>query len=100
MINPLILNEDGNAVIGVYDKSVRSVTIPERVDRIGLRAFEGCSDLDSIVIPASVRVIADYAFSGCTALKSLVIPATVEEIGLKAFEGCVVCLTSRSIFRK
>ena len=58
----------GDAVIAVgarafeYDKSLKSVIIPEGVTRIGNFAFYLCVDMGTIVIPKSVTKIERYAF--------------------------------------
>ncbi len=68
-------NADGTcAVVGVSDKNVKSVIIPEEspagdaVTEIEYMAFYGCGALESIEIPKTVRSIGERAFSGCTSL--------------------------------
>ena len=67
----LKLSEDGKTVIGVYDKSVKSITIPDGVTKIGNRAFYAYFSLQSIDIPDSVTEIGDWAFLGCSSLQSI-----------------------------
>ncbi|QTH43677.1 leucine-rich repeat protein [Cohnella sp. LGH] len=87
------------------DKQLKSVTIPNTVERIGYAAFAG-NQLTEIIIPSSVMEIGRLAFmgnqlthvelpSGITTiaeqafrnnqLTSVTIPDTVTEIGLMAF---------------
>jgi len=87
------------------DKQLKSVTIPNTVERIGYAAFAG-NQLTEILIPSSVMEIGRLAFmgnqlthvelpSGVTSigeqafrnnqLTSVTIPDTVTEIGLMAF---------------
>ena len=67
MANSYILkfSEYGETVVGVYDNSVKSITIPYGITKIGRGAFSGCSSLQSIDIPDSVTEIWDGAFKGC-----------------------------------
>lgn len=53
----LKLSEDGTTVIGVNDKSVTSITIPDSITKISNEAFLGCSSLRRITIPNSVTTI-------------------------------------------
>ena len=65
-----------------------SLTIPSGVTSIGNQTFDGCSGLTSLIIPSSVTSIGGYAFEGCSGLTSLTIPSGVTSIGYYAFEGC------------
>lgn len=65
-----------------------SIIIPESVTIIGEGAFIGCANLASIVIPKSVTHIEKFTFSGCAKLASVVLPNTVRGIGERAFYGC------------
>ena len=65
MEDVLILSEDGKTLLGVKDKSVREVVIPDGVKSIGEQAFCGCSALVDIKIPDSVEFIGDLAFGYC-----------------------------------
>ncbi len=84
----LILSEDGKTLIGVKDKSITHVVIPEGVATIGDRAFSWCESLQSIDIPDSVTTIGKKAFSACESLQSIDIPDSVTTIGDYAFNGC------------
>ncbi|MBP3307916.1 MAG: leucine-rich repeat domain-containing protein [Clostridia bacterium] len=58
--------------------TLKSVTIPDTVTRIGNRAFCGTS-LESVTIPNSVKIIGHEAFAH-TNLESIVIPSSVSEL--------------------
>ena len=98
--------------------SLKSITIPSNVKRIGRFAFYGCTEINNINIPASVSTINAYAFSRCSSLKKFsgkfssddgkciiindtlcafaigcgdteyVIPSNVTSIGCEAFHNC------------
>ena len=69
-------------------KSLKSITIPSTVTRIGLNTFYWCKTLQSINIPSRVASIEKYAFYGCDSLQSINIPDGVTSIGDGAFFGC------------
>ena len=48
-----------------------SITIPNGVTSIGVRAFHNCTSLTSITIPDSVTSISNSAFEDCTGLTSI-----------------------------
>ena len=56
--------------------------IPDSVTEIGIRAFNGCTSLQSIVIPDSVTTIGNMAFSDCTSLQSIEIVTQEKDPGL------------------
>ena len=61
----LILSEEGKTLLGVKDKSVREVVIPDGGEVIGDYVFGGCTYLQVIYIPQSVKLIDKQAFIGC-----------------------------------
>ena len=65
-----------------------SVTIPNSVIEIGIKAFENCSGLTSIEISNSVKRISESAFEGCSSLISVTIPNSMISIERFAFKGC------------
>ena len=57
-------------------------------DKIGKRAFSGCSRLTSLTLPAGITEIGEYAFYICSGLTSLTLPDGITSIDYSAFEGC------------
>lgn len=82
-----LYNKDKSELVFVYH-TVRKMSIPSSVTKIGDYAFYNCTNLTSIELPSGVTEIGDYAFYNCTNLSSLTLPSGVTEIGLSAFEGC------------
>ncbi|MDR2653716.1 MAG: leucine-rich repeat domain-containing protein, partial [Mycoplasmataceae bacterium] len=73
------------------------ITIGNKINTIGISAFEGCTGLTSTTIGTGVEKIDGSAFKGCQNLTgNLLIPNKVKTIGISAFEGCSG-LTSISI---
>lgn len=89
------LTKTGN--FSINDKtSLASISLPQGIASIGIRAFYNCASLTSINIPDGVESLGDFAFSGCSSLASIILPDGVESIGSQAFYGCS-SLTSISI---
>ncbi|MBD5426077.1 MAG: leucine-rich repeat protein [Treponema sp.] len=79
------------------NETLKSVTVPDSVEKIGGSAFRDCTALESVMLGNSVQIIdcdEDWrgaeqgAFQDCTSLKSIIIPDSVEKIGSHAFQDC------------
>ena len=68
--------------------ALKSVTLPEGLEKIGTYAFYRCSALERVVFPESLRTFGEEAFADCSALKSVTLPAGLDSIGRAAFSGC------------
>ncbi len=95
--------------------SLKSVTLPNGLTKIGGSLFSTCTALESITFPEGVTVIEegafiscgfktitlpeglttleDAAFKTCTSLVSISIPNSVTSIGKYAFESCTALKT-------
>ena len=84
---PITMIGEG-AFEGVYSPNTRlqSITIPEGVTTIGLRAFRYCYDLTEVNLPESLTTIEERAFIYCN-FKSIDIPDAVTFIGVQAFDS-------------
>ena len=51
--------------------SLRTIKLPEHLEKIGEETFANCSSLETISIPASVRCVDGNAFRNCTSLKTI-----------------------------
>jgi hypothetical protein len=50
---------------------LKEVVVKDGLEKVGYRAFEGCSSLGQIVLPPSMREIGEEPFTGCFALNPL-----------------------------
>lgn len=53
-----------------YNSKIKSVTLPEGIEKIGVGAFYGCQSLTSIVFPNSLTTLESYAF-GTSAIENI-----------------------------
>lgn len=68
--------------------TMKSIVIPDSVQKIGWAAFSGCDALESVVLPSSLKTLEGYLFNGCTSLVSVTVPHGVESICDRAFYSC------------
>ena len=66
-----------------------TLTIPERVTKIGEGAFSNLEGLKTIIIPGTCKEIAQNAFAYNTTLETVIIEDGVEKIGKGAFHQCI-----------
>ena len=60
--------------------SLKEITIPYSVKRIGIWSFQNCIELDVITLPEGVEEIAREAFAHCAKLKTVVLPESIKLI--------------------
>lgn len=87
----IILDEDTKSISEwAFSKqeNLKSITIPESVERIENNAFFCCYGLENADIPQNVTDIGADAFKFCSSLKKINIPQSVENIGDCAFANC------------
>ena len=61
-------------------RELTAINLPNSIKEIGLGAFWDCSSLDNVIIPNSLSVISSQTFYACTSLSSIVIPDSVKSI--------------------
>ena len=76
---------DGEAFMGM--KKLRSVTIPDSVALIWMRAFADCTALEQVEFQGELIALDDYCFSGCTSLEEIDLPL-VDSPFCRLFPGC------------
>lgn len=68
------------------------IVIPRGIESIGPKAFENCINAEKIVflraVKNSLNRIGSRAFAGCTSLRQVQLPEGVKEIGNGVFAGC------------
>ena len=83
----VLYNKDKSELVFVC-QTVRKMSIPSSVTKIGNYAFYNCRDLTSIELPSGVTYLGDRAFSNCMNLSSLTLPSGVKEIRYATFLNC------------
>lgn len=100
----------GIAKNAFYYSALKAIELPNTLETIDDRAFEGCKQLTAIELPSSLRYLGSYAFTSCDNLSSVIIrdglknineqtfrllklttlrlPETLERIGAQAFQYC------------
>lgn len=68
--------------------ALKSVAVPDTVERLVPSAFQDCTALERVVIPGSVAEIGYWAFSGCTSLADVQMAEGLQKIDYYAFQGC------------
>lgn len=68
--------------------TIKSITIPSNINKIGNYAFDSCASLTHITIPNSVISIDSGAFYNCRGLTSITIPDKIINIDYATFLGC------------
>ena len=79
--------------------SIKSIKIPDTVNKIGYRCFFHCTNLVSVSLPRAnapngeffgtgLTIIEPETFIECKSLQSIAIPDSVMEIGRKSFKNC------------
>ncbi|MDE7363254.1 MAG: sigma-70 family RNA polymerase sigma factor [Oscillospiraceae bacterium] len=69
-----------------YLSELKTVHIPDSVTSLGDGAFEGCSSLENITLPEGLTEL-NSTFSQCTSLSEITIPESVEVL-FNTFEDC------------
>ena len=72
----------------LYNSELRSISIPETVEKIFPYAFCGCKGLRETNIPNGVRIIGQKAFYGCEQLTQVILPQSLNEIDTQTFAHC------------
>lgn len=71
-----------------YNKNLIQINIPDSVEAIGKRVFEGCEKLTSVDFGSSLSYIDEKAFFGCSALENIELPKSLTTIEFQAFYNC------------
>ena len=70
--------------------NLMDITLPESIDCISERMFQGCLMLPGLIIPEGAVKIGESAFSSCGGFSAVYIPKCVTDIETGAFSGCTL----------
>ena len=76
--------------IGIYAfqySKMRSLTLPDTIEVIGMYTFTDCPNLTSVKLPDSVKRIKLHAFENCSALSEIIFPDHLVETAEYTFEN-------------
>lgn len=68
--------------------SLESISLPEGLEELGMGSFTGCTDLTAVDIPDSIAALPESCFRYCSSLTEMVIPDGITSIGNFCFNGC------------
>lgn len=71
-----------------FNRELRSVAIPQTVEKIDYGAFAHCENLERVILSRGLKTIDWNVFEGCTVLRTIMLPDGVTRIGNKAFYRC------------
>ncbi|MCQ2743129.1 MAG: leucine-rich repeat domain-containing protein, partial [Bacilli bacterium] len=71
-----------------YDSQIKSIEIPEGVEKIEESAFCNCKELETVALPTSLAFIGEYAFGDCKKLKRVSFGPNIKKISAHSFQGC------------
>ena len=66
-------------------QKLKTVRLPDSLEKIGINAFELCRQLHRIDLGEGVTIIPDSCFERCTELKTITLPPQIKEIERGAF---------------
>lgn len=78
-------------------KTLRSVTLPNTIRKIGDEAFKECELLSEINLPDSITFIGHEAFAYCSSLKHITIPACLIQTSAFAHSGLETVTISEGV---
>lgn len=71
------------------NETLKKVTIPDSVTKIGKSAFQNCSALNEVTIGSGVKTVSESAFEHCQNLTTVVLSDNVTKISKNAFKNCI-----------
>lgn len=69
-------------------QTLKSITIPDSIEKVQSAAFKNCDGLESITIPDSVTTMGSQIFENCDNLKSVKLSKNIKTIGMMMFIYC------------
>lgn len=68
--------------------NLEGIYLPDSIEDISVMAFDKCNSLEYVRLPSNIIGLWDNTFSNCYALKSIDIPDSVEDIADNVFQEC------------
>ncbi|MDE6559989.1 MAG: leucine-rich repeat domain-containing protein [Muribaculaceae bacterium] len=68
--------------------ALESINFPASLEDIGSNSFTYCASLDGVEFPKGLKHIGHNAFSFCSSLKEVILPDSLDEIESYAFSDC------------
>lgn len=68
--------------------SLESIVLPAELEELGMGCFCGCTELKEVKLPDTLRVLPDSCFRVCTSLKDVILPGEVTAVEKFCFAGC------------
>lgn len=66
-------------------ENIKSIIIPDTVNVIEEKAFQGCTNLQKVVLPKGIEVLSNSMFENCTSLVQIDLPDSIKEIQYDVF---------------
>ncbi|MCQ2499663.1 MAG: leucine-rich repeat protein [Lachnospiraceae bacterium] len=94
--SPIRIIFKGNKLTDIGSKSfykceINEINLPDSLETIGYKAFEGCDKIKSVTIPYLVNRIDGYAFAGCRSLEEVIIESTnIRKCESHIFSNCAL----------
>lgn len=92
---PFVNNSTDNAFVNC--SKLKTILVPEGLEKIKNGAFSSFTQMTSIKLPASLKSIGAEAFYNCSGLTAINLPASVNSIGDAAFAYCSAIITVDSL---
>lgn len=87
-VDGVLYNKNQTEVLFVPPKTSGNIVLPDTVNNIRIKAFNGCKYVTGVTLPDSLTTIGINAFGDCTGLINITIPKKVTAIYSNAFYGC------------
>lgn len=68
--------------------SLEEISIPDSTTDIGMGCFDGCSSLRKAVLSENLAILPESCFRDCSSLENIIIPQNTAEIQKFCFAGC------------
>lgn len=69
-------------------RSLEEITLPKGLETMGMGCFDSCSALRSVILPDALEVLPDSCFRRCTSLTEIILPQGIKAVEKFCFCGC------------